>query len=113
MKREEYGGIKGKVEMVSPLSITQTGAASLVGHPDLLKGIISNDSSQIAVFTSLECNVQKSNSSDCQDYQWAGSEGTGQPLTAGTTTTVKITIEERKPITYILPFLKNLIGVQS
>ena len=113
VKREEYGGIKGKVEMVSPLSITQTGAASLVGHPDLLKGIISNDSSQIAVFTSLECNVQKSNSSDCQDYQWAGSEGTGQPLTAGTTTTVKITIEERKPITYILPFLKNLIGVQS
>jgi HlyD family secretion protein len=113
VKREEYGGIKGIVERISPVSVTQAGAASLVGHPDLLKGILSEQSSQVVVFTSLECKIPNPTGADCQQYQWAGSEGTGQQPTAGTTTTVKITIEERKPITYILPFLKNLIGIPT
>lgn len=113
VKREEYGGIKGVVNSISPVSVTQAGAASLVGHPDLLKGILSEQSSQVVVFTSLECKVPNPKGADCQQYQWAGSEGTDQQPTAGTTTTVKITIEERKPITYILPFLKNLIGIPT
>ncbi|MGI0491630.1 NHLP bacteriocin system secretion protein [Alkalinema pantanalense CENA528] len=112
VKAEEYGGIIGRVEKVSPLAVTQAGAASVVGHPDMLKGVMAEDA-QIAIFTSLECQEEPPQATDCQKYRWSGSQGPGQPLTPGTTTIVRITIEERPPISYILPFLKALIGLQS
>jgi HlyD family secretion protein len=113
VKSEEYGGIIGHVEQVDPLPVTQEGAVSLVGNPNMLKGLIAENTSQMVIFTSLDCKDAMPMPANCQQYRWSGSNGTGQPLTQGTTTTVRITIEERTPITYILPFLKNLIGTAS
>ncbi|MBD2329097.1 NHLP bacteriocin system secretion protein [Alkalinema sp. FACHB-956] len=112
VKAEEYGGIIGRVEKVSPLAVTQAGAASLVGHPDMLKGVMAEEA-QMAIFASLECQSAPPQGTDCPQYRWSGSQGPGQSLTPGTTTIVRITIEERPPISYVLPFLKNLIGIQS
>jgi HlyD family secretion protein len=112
VKREEYGGILGTVKDVSSLSVTQAGAASLVGHPDMLKGVMA-EGSQIAISTHLNCAHHASLGSDCAQYEWSGSQGPPQKLTPGTTTTTRITIAERAPITYVLPFLKNLIGIKS
>lgn len=104
VKREEFGGIKGKVKTSSAFPVTQQGAASLVGNPDILKGVLS-DGAQIAIFTDLESD------STFSGYRWSSSTGPQAKLTSGTTTSVRITIEEKAPISYVLPILKSWAGV--
>lgn len=105
VKREEFGGIEGKVKTISAYPMTQQGAASLIGNPDILPGVMS-EGPQIAVFT--EPQTDESTSSG---YRWSSSKGSEQKITPGTTTTVCITVEERAPITFVLPILKSWTGM--
>ncbi|NES67365.1 MAG: NHLP bacteriocin system secretion protein, partial [Okeania sp. SIO2D1] len=44
-------------------------------------------------------------------YQWSSSKGPQQKLTAGTTTTTRVRVEERAPITFVLPILREWSGI--
>jgi HlyD family secretion protein len=103
VKREELGGIEGKVTDVSQAPITVSGAAHLVGNPSVLASIMDKDGAYIAIFTDLD-------TTSANQYRWSSSKGPRQPITEGTTTTVKITIEEVVPISYVMPFIKSLLG---
>lgn len=105
VKREEYGGIVGRVERVSAFPVTQQGAASLVGNPDILPSVLS-EGAQVAVFAELEP------ADTASGFRWSSSKGPNQPMTAGMTTTVRITVEERSPISYVLPILKSWTGLE-
>lgn len=125
VKREEFGGIKGEVTTIAGFPTTPQGIASLVGNPDLLPGLFAKEA-QIAVFTDLKLAEVQPDASTCQSasnrllsteaspcfthYQWSASTGPNQPMTPGMTTSVRIEIEKRAPISYVLPFLKNLMG---
>ena len=107
VKREEYGGILGTVAEVSSFPITQAGAARLVGHPDILPGIMGQGP-HIAVFAALEPDHSANNPSQ---LRWSASpQGPNQPMTPGMTTTVRITVDQRRPISYVLPILKQWAG---
>lgn len=105
VKREEFGGIEAKVTNISAFPVTQQGAASLVGNPDILPGVIAQGP-QLAVFTELQPN-----SSTFSGYRWSSSQGPQLKITPGTTTSVRITVEERAPITFVLPILKSWTGL--
>lgn len=105
VKREEFGGIEGKVQSVSPYPITQQGAASLIGNPDILPSVTS-EGAQIAVFA--EPQIDPSTPSG---YRWSSSKGTPEKITPGTTTSMRITIEERSPISFVLPIFKSWTGL--
>ncbi|MBD2168340.1 NHLP bacteriocin system secretion protein [Calothrix sp. FACHB-156] len=105
VKREEVGGIQGKVTNVSAFPITQQGAASLIGNPDIVTSIISQGP-QLAVFTEME-----QDSSTSSGYRWSSSKGPDQKITPGTTSSVRITVENRAPITFVLPILKTWTGL--
>ncbi|NJR52001.1 MAG: NHLP bacteriocin system secretion protein [Leptolyngbyaceae cyanobacterium CSU_1_3] len=102
VKREEFGGILGRVTKVSQSSITQEGAAHLVGNPAILPTLMEQGKAYIVVFTKLE-------PSKAGKYRWSSSKGPDQEITEGTTTTVNITVEERAPISYVIPLLKSLV----
>lgn len=104
VKREEFGGIKAIVKEVSPFPITQQGAASLVGNPDILPSVIAQGP-HVAVFTEPE-----SDSNSDSGYKWSSSKGPELKITPGTTTTVRITVEEKRPIEFVLPILKSWTG---
>ena len=104
VKREEYGGIWGRVTQVSQAAITQEGATHLVGNPAVLQTLMEQGKSYIVVFSRLERDGQTGK------YRWTSSQGPNQEITDGTTTTVNITIEERAPISYVIPLLKSLVG---
>jgi len=107
VKREEYGGILGTVTEVSSFPVTQAGAARLVGHPDILPGIMGQGP-HIAVFAALEPDPSANNPSQ---LRWSASpQGPNQPMTSGMTTTVRITVDQRRPISYVLPILKQWAG---
>jgi HlyD family secretion protein len=112
VKREEYGGIVAKVTQVSRYPITQTGAAHLVGNPGILPSLMSNEGAYIAVFMDLEKRASGANfqANGPKQYRWSSSQGPDQEITEGTTTTVNLTIEERTPISYVIPLLKSLVS---
>lgn len=104
VKREEFGGMEAKVTNISAFPVTQQGAVSLIGNPDILPGVMSQGP-QLAVFTELQPD-----SSTFSGYRWSSSKGPELKITPGTTTSVRITVEERAPITFVLPILKSWTG---
>jgi HlyD family secretion protein len=104
-KREEFGGIKAKVTTVSVFPVTQQGAASIVGNPDIVASVI-NQGANIAVFTELELDFSTESG-----YKWSSSKGPKQKITPGTTSSVRITVGKKRPIEFLLPILKDWTGL--
>jgi HlyD family secretion protein len=102
VKREEYGGILGQVTEVSNYPVTEEAATRLVGNSAILPEVMEKGA-YITVFTELQ---QDSSGK----FRWSSSKGPTQTITPGTTTTATITIEERAPISYVIPLLKSLVS---
>lgn len=105
VKRERFGGIKGTVTNVSPFPITKEGAALKMGNAELVESLVSKEP-QIEVEAKL-----KPDSSTFSGYAWSSSKGPQMKMSSGTTTTVRATVEEVPPITFVLPFLRSFFGL--
>jgi HlyD family secretion protein len=57
----------------------------------------------------VELQVEPKNQSG---YRWSSSKGPDSRLTTGTTASVRVMVEERAPITFLLPFLREWSGFQ-
>jgi HlyD family secretion protein len=44
-------------------------------------------------------------------YQWSSSQGPNLKISPGTTATVRVKVEERAPITFVLPILRSSSGI--
>lgn len=105
VKREEYGGIVATVEKVSDFPVTQEGVASLIGNPDVLPGVLG-EGPHLAIYARLETKDTPSG------YRWSASaQGPDTPIDYGMTTDVRITVEQRTPISYVIPILKEWVGM--
>lgn len=98
----------GKVTEVSPFPVTYKGASSVVGNPEVVKNIMGEAGGKIEAIAKLELD-----SNTGSGYKWSSSKGPQLEMSAGTTTTVRVTIEERAPITFVLPILREWSGVES
>ncbi|MDJ0680074.1 MAG: NHLP bacteriocin system secretion protein [Xenococcaceae cyanobacterium MO_167.B52] len=106
VKRSRYGGIIGKIREVSPFSVTSDTATSVVGNPELVEKIISQQGGQVEVLAQLI-----SDSNTFSGYKWSSSDGPELKISPGTTTTVRVIVEERSPITFVLPILREWSGI--
>lgn len=105
VERERFGAIRGTVEAVSDYPVTTEAAANQIGDLELARRLLGGDSS-IEVLARLALDP-----SSPTGYAWTS--GKGPPdvsITAGTTARIRATIEERAPITLLLPFLESLSG---
>ncbi|MEH2382887.1 MAG: NHLP bacteriocin system secretion protein [Nostoc sp.] len=107
VQRERFGGILGKIVNVSPFPITKEGATSLIGNPEVAMSLIGQNGAAIQVNADLIRD-----SSTISGYKWSSSKGPESEITTGTTTSVRVTIEERAPITFVLPILRELVGMK-
>lgn len=103
--RERYGGIEGTVTAVSPFSLTREAVAVAVGSVELATQL-TGDEPQMEIVASLATDPGTRSG-----YKWSSSQGPAIQISAGTTAAVRVTVEERSPITYVLPFLRSLTGV--
>ena len=106
VKRERYGSIVGKVTAVSPFPITREGAASVVGNREVVDKLMGEEGGRIEVMAQL--NLDRATISG---YEWSSSAGPDLQLTLGTTVTARVTVEERAPITFLLPILREWSGI--
>ena len=105
VERERFGGIVGGVSSVSAFPVTKEGAVVMLGSPEVAERMLRNEP-QIEVLVSLE-----KDGSTYSGFRWSSSKGPQIPITAGTTTSARVTVETRAPITYLLPILRGALGV--
>ncbi len=103
--RERFGSLLGTVRSVSAFPVTKAGMARLIGHADVVDTLLAQGPS-----IEVAADLIPSASSKSQ-YQWSSSRGPALPITSGTTTAGHVVVEQRAPITYVLPFLRTLSGM--
>jgi HlyD family secretion protein len=105
VKRERFGGILGAVLSVSAFPVTKEAAALFLGTPEVANQFLK-DEPQIEVVAELAKDT-----SNVSGFKWSSSKGPALLISAGTTTTARVTVEERAPVSYILPFLRSVSGI--
>lgn len=102
VQRERYGSILGKVVGVSSFPITQEAAANVVGNAEVAQALMQRGGA-IEVEAELEADLES-----ISGFRWTSA---GPPLkfSAGTTTSVRVTIERRAPISYVLPIFRTWV----
>lgn len=106
VERERYGSLKGLVQRVSDYPVTTEAAASEIGDLELARTLLQG-SNLIEVLVELERDP-----STATGFEWTSGDGPRDvPITAGTTAAARATIEERRPISLVLPFLRSLSGL--
>ena len=108
VKRTRFGGIVGEVTEVSPFPITSEGATSVVGNPEVVKQLMGQEGGKIEAIAKLKFDPKT-----FSGYEWSSSNGPKLEISPGTTTTVRVTVEERSPITWVLPILREWSGIGS
>lgn len=103
VQRERYGSMIGLVMKVSSFPVTTDAVTNTVGNAEMARELTS-EGSKIEVFARLEPNPSGTG------FQWTSGEGPQVKVSAGTTVTVRTTVESRRPISYLIPLLKRWSG---
>lgn len=104
VQRERFGSIIAVVNDVSPFPVTQEGVARIVGHPAIAQNLTSKGA-QIQVSTQLQQDP-----STFSGLRWSSTKGPQLKVSSGTTANVQVTIEERAPISFVLPIFRSWTG---
>ncbi|MGV0027727.1 NHLP bacteriocin system secretion protein [Phormidesmis priestleyi] len=105
VKRERFGGIVATVTNVSAFPVTKEGASSVVGGAEVLQGL-TTQGPQIQVFAEL-----RQDPSTKSRFQWSSSKGPDTEITSGTTTSVRVKVDEQSPISFVFPILRSWSGM--
>lgn len=103
--RNKHGGIIGEVLTISDYPVTLDSAATLVGNHKVAQRL-TGGGFNIEVAVKLQQNPDNRSG-----YQWTSETGPDVELTAGTSADVWCTVEQRRPISYVAPKLKEWFGI--
>lgn len=104
---QRYGYLKGVVTSVTPYPTTQAAYASLIGSETLAKQVFDSQESKIPILVKVTPTYQGGK------LQWSGSKGPSWPITSGSLAKVKVIYHSRKPITYVIPWLRKVTGISD
>lgn len=104
-KKEQWGTLNGTVLSVSPFPTTPEGMRAVLQN-DALVTRFSQNGAPFAVEVALQTDP-----TSASGYVWSGGMGAVAPLSAGTIGQAKITVESRRPISFVLPYLLGAGGV--
>ncbi|MSR13223.1 MAG: NHLP bacteriocin system secretion protein [Gammaproteobacteria bacterium] len=105
VQRERYGSIEGEVTEVSAFPVTTDAVTSMVGNAEVAQQMTQGQS-VIQVLAKLFRDKDAATG-----FKWTSGHGPREAVTAGTTAAVRATIEYRRPITFLLPILRQWTGV--
>lgn len=104
VKREEFGGILGTVTSVSEYPVTVEGVANIVNNP-VMAASLSEGGRIIEVFFTLTPDPNTKSG-----FRWSSSRGPNLRILPGVTNVARVTVEQRAPISFVLPFLRSIAG---
>jgi HlyD family secretion protein len=107
VKRERFGGIMGDITKVSAFPISKEAAAKVIGNSEVVEGLVSDkEQGVLQVFA-----TPYEDSDTFSGYKWSSSSGPNLKVSSGTPTSVRVKVEERAPVTFILPILRSISGI--
>lgn len=116
-KPQRHGGIVGTILSISQQSVTKQSLQQKF-NDDRMVSYISNSAQSslsktsdgpsplIEVVTSLSLDPDS-----ISGYDWGGGLGPNLKISSGTTTIVKVIVEQRRPISYVIPILRDMTGI--
>ena len=106
-KQQRHGGIEGEVISIRRLPVNDQALVKRLGLESLLDAVRTKPRAPlIEVKTSM-----KKDSSTISGYDWGGGPGPELEITTGTPTEVRVLVDERRPISYVIPILRDLTGI--
>jgi len=102
VKRERYGSIVGKEVSVSTFPVSREAAMNIVGSKELAFAL-TGQGAMIEVKTELKPALSSESESG---YEWT-SKNPPVAVSQGTTTVNRVRVDDRAPITYVLPLLRT------
>ena len=105
VERERFGSMLATVTSVSAFPVTREGMLSLVGNAEVVASLVTQGPA-LEVVTALAPDPET-----FSHYKWSSSKGPELHITSGTTVTARVVVEQRAPMTYLLPFLRETSGL--
>lgn len=102
VERQRFGSMMGVVRKVSEFPVTVEGVVNLIGNTEVAKTLLEKGGTML-----IEVELTPDPSTPT-GFKWT-SKGPDEPITAGTTTTSRITVETRAPISFALPLLRTWV----
>jgi HlyD family secretion protein len=103
-ERQRFGGITGRVISVSTFPVTADGARPILGSSEVVQSLLAGGP-RVEVIAVLDRDPNT-----FSRFHWSSSGGPALAITPGLTGSMRVTVESRAPITYVLPFLKDITG---
>ncbi|MCB1741861.1 MAG: NHLP bacteriocin system secretion protein [Gammaproteobacteria bacterium] len=100
-----YGSIKAKVVKVSEFPVTQEAVVNYVGNSEVASKLTTGGF-EIEVIAELYTDPTTPSG-----FEWTSATGPDTTITAGTTSDVWVTFEQRSPISYVLPKIREWTGI--
>jgi len=105
VRAEEYGFMVGKVTSASDYPVTPEGLRRVLRNQQLIQEL-TGDSAPIEVRVELVPDETTPSG-----FKWSSSEGPPMKVFSGTICTGSVTVETKKPISYVLPLMRKTVGM--
>ncbi len=104
VKRERFGSIVATVDGIEPYPVTADSVVNLVGNKEVATRLVEGGR-QIQIRVHLERDEATKSG-----YAWTSSKGPDLFISTGTTGTIRVVVEQRRPISFVIPYLRSLGG---
>lgn len=99
--RQEYGHMKGVISDVSAYAVSAEEIEKYLGSPELVNQLAQN-----GALIQVESNIIRDEKS-LSGYHWSSKKGQNVYVDEGTMCEVSVVIEENRPISLVIPILKE------
>ncbi len=104
IKKEEFGSIKGLVDEKRNQPSTPEAMTSELGNSALVE-VFSKSGPPLRIAATLTPNPDTESG-----YEWTSGNGPPRQIFSGTQIDASIIVGEKRPIDYVIPIFKNLVG---
>ncbi len=106
VKREEYGSLRATVTSVSPFPSTQRAMLANLGNEELVGSFFRSAESPIEVRVDVTPDPKTPSG-----LSWTSPKGPPAVIEPGTLCAASISVRERRPISFVLPVLRERAGL--
>jgi len=100
VRREEFGSMVGTVRSVSEYPASAVGIMAVYGNEQLVQRLMKNGA-PYTVHVDLQSDPASANG-----FKWSSGKGPSAPIVSGTLCSAEVTVEKRRPLSMVIPFLK-------
>ncbi len=101
---QEAGFILGKVESISETPVTMQRLQRLLHNDALSQSLMAAGATYL-----VEVSLEKANT--LSGFRWTTRNGSSQPVTTGMLASGRITVDEQRPISLVIPMLRTSFGL--